>query len=107
MERMHGMRNAERGVRNPKMDAVRSFGMLLLDVWPLQRTGPSTFDFRLSTLKPLVVEKLPFFALVIGSCVATFLVQQTGGAVTTTEHLPLEDRLANAIASYAKYLFMT
>ncbi|HEX5218482.1 MAG TPA: tetratricopeptide repeat protein, partial [Verrucomicrobiae bacterium] len=95
------------GLMSKAMLVTWPFVMLLLDVWPLKRIELSTFNVQLPTLKRLILEKLPFFALVIGSCVATFLVQQSAGAVTTMENLPLEDRLANAVVSYAKYLFMT
>ncbi len=53
---------------------------------------------------PLLVEKLPLFALVIASSVITFLVQRAGGAVSPLSGLPLTARLANAVVSYARYL---
>ncbi len=81
--------------------------MLLLDFWPLKRIEHSTSNFQLPTAKRLAKEKLPFLALVIGSCVVTVLVQAKGGAVTTAINLPLADRLENAVVSYVKYLEKT
>jgi len=95
------------GLMSKPMLVTWPFVMLLLDVWPLKRAEFSTLNIQIPTLKRLALEKLPFLVLVIGSCIATFLVQQEGGAVTTMENLPLEDRLGNAVVSYAKYLFMT
>jgi tetratricopeptide (TPR) repeat protein len=50
----------------------------------------------------LIFEKIPFFALSIGSCVVTFMVQKQGGAVSTS--VDLAARLSNALVSYARYL---
>jgi Flp pilus assembly protein TadD len=73
------------------------FVLLLLDWWPLQRT------FNLG----LFLEKIPFFALSIISCVVTFIVQQKGGAVETFERFSLTGRVENAFVSYARYLGKT
>jgi protein O-mannosyl-transferase len=76
--------------------------LLLLDYWPLQRIGPKTQDSRLKTLIPLLLEKLPFFALALASCVVTFIVQRKGGAVSTS--ISFGSRLANALISYVRYI---
>ncbi len=111
--------------------------MLLLDFWPLgrmqnggkletstphptlspveaERAGPapgrgqlSTFNFQLSTLRGLLIEKIPFFALTIGSCVLTFFAQRAGGAVQSMEQLSLATRLGNTAISYVRYLGKT
>lgn len=47
-----------------------------------------------------MLEKLPFFALVIASSVVTYLVQSGGGAVSG---LAVRERLANAVLAYARY----
>jgi tetratricopeptide (TPR) repeat protein len=52
----------------------------------------------------VLLEKLPLFALVVGSSVITFLVQRAGGAVSPLTGLPLTARLANALVSYVRYL---
>src|SRR5882724_10033924 len=99
------------------------FVMLLLDYWPLRRfaavipseveesrrktskltpRGPSTSLGM--TIKKLVVEKIPLFALVAASAVITFLAQSHGGAVRSFTEAPITLRLSNALVSYAKYL---
>ena len=74
--------------------------MLLLDFWPLQR-------FSGSTLRQLLVEKIPFFVLSAGSCVVTFIVQQKGGAVASLVKIAIADRIENTLVSYARYLGKT
>jgi tetratricopeptide (TPR) repeat protein len=57
--------------------------------------------------KPLLVEKIPFFALAAVSCVVTYLAQQQSGATVTAEDYPLGDRIGNAMISYCRYLGKT
>ena len=90
------------GLMSKPMLVTWPFVMLLLDFWPLRRIDLSTLDSRLSTLKPLVLEKLPFFALAITSCVVTVIVQSD--AVAQTELVPVSDRLGNAALAYVAYL---
>jgi len=71
--------------------------LLLLDYWPLQR-------FQRKIPLRLIWEKLPFFALSVGSTVATFFIQRSIGAVRTIESIPLTIRAANAVVSYLKYI---
>jgi len=81
------------------------FLLLLLDWWPLQRLK-FEHGFRLGNVPgSLLAEKVPFLALSFGSSVVTFLVQQKGGAVSTS--LTLVQRLGNALVSYARYLGKT
>jgi len=72
--------------------------LLLLDFWPLRRFQA---DFRAS-LKALLREKVPFFVLSFVSCVITMLVASEGRAGAL--RMPLTARMANAVASYLKYL---
>ncbi|MGA2176270.1 MAG: tetratricopeptide repeat protein [Verrucomicrobiota bacterium] len=74
------------------------FVLLLLDYWPLGR-------FPLG--RRLILEKVPFMVLTIGSCVVTYLVQQRGGAVLSLAKLPLAARLENMPVAYARYLGKT
>ena len=78
------------------------FVLLLLDYWPLKRIN----EFRWPELKPLVSEKIPFFVLSVLSAVVTIAAQKTGGAVQSLETFSLQDRIGNAIVSYAKYVMM-
>ncbi len=110
------------------------FVMLLLDYWPLGRmqkaecrmqnpdasgtqharrltphasrlTARSQIANRKSqTLFFLLVEKIPFFALVALISVVTFLVHERTGALAQGEYHPLDARLQNAVVSYGWYL---
>ncbi len=94
------------------------FVLLLLDFWPLRRAtfDPTaaiqpnkrkkqrSADVRLRSAGYLIREKLPFFALAAASSVITILAQNAGGAVVSTQKLPVVTRLANALLSYVRYL---
>ncbi len=76
------------------------FVLLLLDYWPLQRvTGD---QWQVTSIRQLVLEKVPFFALAAASCVITILAQ--GGAVEPTAQLTPWLRVENALTSYETYL---
>jgi tetratricopeptide (TPR) repeat protein len=74
--------------------------LLLLDWWPLKRLS-------LKGVKPLIVEKIPLAALAAISCVVTVVAQAKGGALRSTEMMPLAMRLENAVVAYLKYFIMT
>ena len=101
--------------------------LLLLDYWPLgrfvRRTGESRFDHQSPdetdqrsprvdlrspdlrrTLFRLVLEKVPLFLLAAASSVITIKAQQIDGALNA-KMLPLGARLANALVSYASYIY--
>lgn len=78
--------------------------MLALDFWPLNRLATPTRP-GVNPLK-LLLEKVPFFALALASCVATVLMQRAGGAMAVAETLPLSLKLGNAAYSYALYIKM-
>jgi len=87
------------GLLAKPMVVTLPFTLLLLDLWPLERTNEGW--------KALVIEKLPLFVLSAASCVATFLAQRAGGALASIERFPAPVRLANAIWSYDAYLGKT
>ena len=78
--------------------------LLLLDYWPLHRFGLKTQDSRLKTLLPLLLEKLPFFALAAASSCITILVQRSWGAIAPVEDVPLALRVVNVPVNYYRYL---
>jgi len=78
------------------------FLLLLLDLWPLGRI--QFREFRINQLKPLLVEKIPFFALTGVFCVVTFLVQRGDAATPSLKELGFGLRLENIIVSYLRYL---
>jgi len=77
------------------------FVLLLLDYWPLERSGEGN---RGPSASRLIVEKVPLFVLVAASSLATFVAQQRGGAVSSIHAIPLGSRIENALASYVAYI---
>ncbi|MEW6270860.1 MAG: tetratricopeptide repeat protein [Thermodesulfobacteriota bacterium] len=82
--------------------------LLLLDLWPLGRArGAEPGAGSAATLRawrPLVVEKLPLFALALASSIVTFEAQRRSGAVASLDVLPAVVRLQNAAVVYVEYL---
>jgi len=81
--------------------------LLLLDFWPLRRgvletVGTATPGGKPEPLGWLLLEKVPFFALAVASCVVTYLVQKGGGSVSMA--LTFGERLANAVVAVVRYL---
>ncbi|HEX4565964.1 MAG TPA: glycosyltransferase family 39 protein, partial [Vicinamibacterales bacterium] len=72
------------------------FVLLLLDVWPLRRSGSPA---------RVLLDKLPLLALAIGVSVATLLVQRNVGAVAGLNALPVGARVANGLVGYVTYLW--
>jgi len=82
------------GLMSKQMIVTLPLTLILLDVWPLKRTG----------WKTLIVEKLPLVALSIAASAIAFLVQRQSGAVQSLASLPFSLRVANALTAYAIYL---
>ena len=85
------------------------FVLLLLDSWPLARlrlgqaaTQENKRDLPPVSLKYLVLEKTPLFALAVVSGVMTLTAQCQGWKTNRLEALPL--RLENALVSCAEYV---
>ena len=76
------------------------FVLLVLDGYPLGRMG-RTRVWR------LVAEKLPFFALALGSAIVTLKAQRAGGAFRAMQGLPLATKALVAIRSTVGYLGKT
>ena len=87
------------GLTAKPMLVTLPFTLLLVDVWPLERSRAGVW--------PLVREKIPLFALSAASCLVTLFVQRAGGAVGSLDSYPLETRIANALVSIAAYLRKT
>jgi len=77
------------------------FVLLLLDWWPLGRLRDRT------SLKQVLLEKIPLFILVAASSIVTYWAQQTSGAVQPLERFPFAVRFWNALISYWRYLGKT
>jgi tetratricopeptide (TPR) repeat protein len=101
------------GLMSKPMLVTLPFILLMLDFWPFGRlglirdtrnevTGHHTDEgpnvFR------LLWEKVPFFALAVGSSVVTFIVQERGGAVKLLEMYSIQTRIINAFVAYTEYI---
>jgi tetratricopeptide (TPR) repeat protein len=73
--------------------------LLLVDYWPLRRFQGTP------SLRRLILEKLPFFALSFAFSAITLWAQRR--AVTSLVAIPFNARLANALLSYLAYLRQT
>jgi tetratricopeptide (TPR) repeat protein len=88
------------GLMSKPMVVTLPFVLLLLDFWPLQRFPLSAFRFPL--FSRLLLEKIPFFALSLASCLITCRVQS--GALWSSTALSFDFRLSNALMSYTRYI---
>jgi tetratricopeptide (TPR) repeat protein len=108
------------GLTAKPMLVTLPFVLLLLDYWPLGRFGldktaahgsgkrttvqTTKTWLRLIPPRSLVREKMPLFILSAVSCVVTLIAQSSGGAVISLEHLPVQERLANALNAWVVYI---
>ena len=94
------------GLMAKPMLVTLPFVLLLLDYWPLRRLsiGVSSSNNNLKRPWRLIREKIPLLTLAAGSCLVTLLVQRAGPALQSLEQFSLQDRLANALVSYVKYM---
>jgi Tfp pilus assembly protein PilF len=90
------------GLMAKPMLVTLPFVMLLLDYWPLQRMAGG--QRPMTNLGRLVMEKIPFILLAVGSCVITYLAQNYGGMVVPLDEMPVGYRLDNVPLAYLRYL---
>lgn len=99
------------GLMSKPMLVTLPFVLLLLDLWPLGRMEPATVasdtpalrDY-VSRLRPLILEKAPFFVLSALSSYITFKVQ-LGKTVQSLSEFSITDRIANVLVTYVVYLW--
>ena len=96
------------GLMAKPMLVTLPFVMLLLDFWPLKRTGdrraPGEKPERTAGWSQLALEKAPFLALAALDSAATVWAQKGANSVVSWTTLPFWDRVANALVSYLVYL---
>jgi tetratricopeptide (TPR) repeat protein len=115
------------GLMSKPMVVTLPFVLLLLDYWPLSRVSgvdrkavqspkskvqsqESVAAWSRGPVAPwsrLIAEKIPFFVLSGVACVLTVLAQGQGSAIVSKAGLPMGQRIAHAILSYAHYLGAT
>ena len=89
------------GLLSKSMLVTFPFLLLLLDYWPLERI--TNCELRITNLRPLLLEKIPFLALVALVSIATYsAVKSTGGQFILHFGWPM--RLESAVMGYGRYL---
>ena len=84
------------GLMSKSMLVTVPFVLLLLDYWPLQRFGGR------SSIKRLILEKIPLFTLSAAAGVAALLLQRS--SLAAVEKLPLVSRIGNGLVSCVIYV---
>ncbi|MCJ7538108.1 MAG: tetratricopeptide repeat protein, partial [Desulfobacterales bacterium] len=98
------------GLMAKPMVVTLPFVLLLMDYWPLGRFAPkdslfiSEERYTIKILFRLFLEKMPLFIITTASSIVTFIVQSKGGAVESLIKYPFTVRVANAVASYVRYI---
>ena len=99
------------GLMAKPMLVTMPFVLLLLDYWPLGRafrlagTSSANYTPNRRKIEPRIIrEKIPFFVLTTVSCIVTYLVQKSSGAVKTLDICPVVVRIENMLISYMEYL---
>ena len=91
------------GLMAKPMVVTLPFVLMLIDWWPLKRWERTPSSPKVSPRR-LVVEKLPFVLLAVGSCVMTVIAQHRGGAISTFARVPMAERLVNSSVDYLRYV---
>ena len=95
------------GLMAKPMLVTLPFALLLMDYWPLERlqlNSLSTLWGDRAGVRGALWEKVPLFALAAVSIVITLVAQQSGGAIASMDHLPMDVRMVNALVSYVNYI---
>jgi protein O-mannosyl-transferase len=95
------------GLMSKPMLVTLPFLLLLLDYWPLDRFQIKDQRSKIKNFLCLLSEKLPFLSLAIASSIITLRVQNQGGTISSLQEYTLPGRMANAVASYLRYLGST
>ena len=100
------------GLMSKAMLVTWPFLFLLMDYWPLKRigsmdglgtAGPAA---TWKSIKPLLLEKIPFGAVILIFSIIGYYAQKTGSAIVSSNELPVLYYLENIPISYASYLWL-
>lgn len=98
------------GLLSKPMLVTVPFVLLLLDYWPLKRTGESPVRFSGNLKKEvlfLLKEKIPFFILVFISVFITVYAQRQEGAfIMDTSVFPIFYRVQTIFFAYVQYILL-
>ena len=90
------------GLMAKPMLVTLPFVLLLLDYWPLGRFRPERPPgASIPSALCLIREKIPLFIITAVFSLTAFLVQKSGGGISSLERYSFVDRINNAIISYA------
>jgi tetratricopeptide (TPR) repeat protein len=106
------------GLMAKPMLVTLPFVLLLLDYWPLNRfrfaaqnsgqdsqQSPATeFIYPKSSVRRLILEKVPMLIPAAALSMAVFMIQRSLGFMWMTEKISLNFRAANAVVSYLGYI---
>lgn len=100
------------GIMTKPMIVTLPCVLLLLDFWPLGRVKTPENDAQLKplfpldwpVLKPLFIEKVPFFCLSALLAFLTYKMQKEGDVLSLMESTSFIDRFGNAMLSYVLYV---
>jgi protein O-mannosyl-transferase len=100
------------GLMSKAMMVTMPLAMILLDFWPLDRfnsplEGQGAKSKKQRLISILVIEKLPFFALSLGTGIMAVYAQHQEGALRTIDEVSFVIRLENAAIAYCKYIILT
>lgn len=102
------------GLMSKPMVVTLPIMLLLLDYWPLRRLParfyhqlPETVKFTETSPLRLIAEKIPLLVLAAGLTGLTFYTEGKIGALKSLEMFPFDVRAANAVVSYAGYIWKT
>ncbi len=97
------------GLMSKAMLVTLPIVLLLLDWWPLKRWNPTAVPDRaanevwwlnkIPVPRRLILEKLPFLLLSLGSCIVAVVAQRHANTVQSLEKYPFILRLCNALNS--------
>ncbi|MBI5140665.1 MAG: tetratricopeptide repeat protein [Nitrospirae bacterium] len=93
------------GLMSKPMLVTLPLVLLVMDYWPLKRIGMGQGSNP--SIRPVIIEKLPLFALIIVSSLVTFYAQKVSGAVADLEMVYPSMRVANAAISAVSYIWKT
>jgi hypothetical protein len=78
--------------------------LLALDIWPLKRLPVDPRRWTEPAARPVLLEKIPWFAASLAVGLLAIVGQQTAGALRPVEAFPLVDRLGLTVQTVAFYL---
>jgi tetratricopeptide (TPR) repeat protein len=87
------------GLMSKPMLVTLPIMLILLDYWPLDRMGRDK-----SSLRRLILEKAPLFAMSAASSYVALLAQRANSSIAPTAAVPVGQRLDNAAVSYVVYI---